>query len=260
MRRDGHHRHGDTMNLDWFELAIVVVVFILAGLVKGAIGVGLPTIAMGLLGALMAPSHAAAILIVPALLTNIWQMWDGPALMILLRRLWPMLICALLGTLPAAGILTEANARLSTGLLGAVLMAYALTGLLGVHFEVSRRAEPVLGPLMGLVTGLINGATGIFVIPGVPYIQALDLGRDELVQALALSAFVSSVALALGLGFNHGLGSVIAVPAAFALMASFAGMAIGKALRSKLSIAVFRKTVLVGLLALGASMVVRFIL
>jgi uncharacterized membrane protein YfcA len=248
------------MNLDWFELALVVVVFMVAGLVKGVIGVGLPTIAMGLLGALMAPSQAAAILIVPALLTNVWQMWDGPALMILLRRMWPMLICALLGTLPAAGILTEANARLTTGLLGAVLMAYALTGLLGVHFKVSRRAEPALGPLMGLTTGLINGATGVFVIPGVPYIQALDLGRDELVQALAISAFVSSVALALGLGFNHGLGGAIAVPAVVALMAAFAGMAIGKALRSKLSVTVFRKSVLVGLLALGGSMVARLVL
>jgi uncharacterized membrane protein YfcA len=247
------------MNLDWFELAVVIVVFVVAGVVKGAIGVGLPTIAMGLLGALMAPSRAAAILIVPALLTNVWQMWDGPALTILLRRLRPMLACALLGTLPAAGLLTEANARLTTGLLGAVLMAYALTGLLGVHFKVSRRAEGALGPLMGLTTGLINGATGVFVIPGVPYIQALDLCKDELVQALAISAFVSSVALALGLGFNHGLGGAIAVPAAVALMAAFAGMAIGKALRSRLSATVFRKSVLVGLLALGGSMVARFV-
>ena len=66
-------------------------------------------------------------------------------------------------------------------------------------------------------------------------------------------------ALALGLGFNHGLGGAIAVPAAVALMAAFAGMAIGKALRSRLSATVFRKSVLVGLLALGGSMVARFV-
>jgi uncharacterized membrane protein YfcA len=81
-----------------------------------------------------------------------------------------------------------------------------------------------------------------------------------LVQALAISAFVSSVALALGLGFNHGLGGAIAMPAVAALMAAFAGMAIGKVLRSKLSVRVFRKTVLAGLLALGASMVARLVL
>jgi uncharacterized membrane protein YfcA len=248
------------MNLDLFELAIVVAVFVLAGMVKGVIGLGLPTIAMGLLGALMTPNQAAAILVVPALLTNVWQMWDGPALKILLRRLWPMLVCALLGTLPAAGILTKANVHLTTALLGGVLVVYALIGLIGVHFKVSSRTEPVLGPLIGLTTGLINGATGIFVVPGVPYVQALNLGKDELVQALAISAFVSTLALALGLGLNNGLDGAMAAPAMIALAAAFVGMAIGKTLRSRLSVAAFRRWVLIGLLLLGGSMVARFVL
>jgi uncharacterized membrane protein YfcA len=113
-----------------------------------------------------------------------------------LAALWPMLVCALLGTLPAAGILTKANVHLTTALLAGVLVVYTLIGLIGVHFKVSPRTEPVLGPVVGLTTGLINGATGIFVVPGVPYVQALNLGKDELVQALAISAFVSSLALA----------------------------------------------------------------
>jgi uncharacterized membrane protein YfcA len=248
------------MNLDLFELVIVVVVFVLAGAVKGVIGLGLPTIAMGLLGALMTPNQAAAILVVPALLTNVWQMWEGPALKLLLWRLWPMLVCALLGTLPAAGILTKANVRLSTALLGAVLVAYALIGLIGVHFRVSRRAEPLLGPLIGLTTGLVNGATGIFVIPGVPYVQALNLDKDELVQAMAISAFMSTVALALGLGLNNGLGGAIAAPTIVALVGAFVGMATGKALRSRLSVTTFRRWVFIGLLGLGGSMIARFVL
>jgi hypothetical protein len=242
------------------EFGVVVAVFAVAGVVKGVIGLGLPTIAMGLLGALMTPNQAAAILVVPATLTNVWQMWDGPALKVLLRRLWPMLVCALLGTLPAAGILTKASVSLTTALLGVTLMIYALIGLVGVHFKVSRRAEPLLGPLVGLTTGLINGATGIFVVPGVPYVQALNLEKDELVQALAISAFVSSVALALGLGLNNGLHGAVAISAVVALAGAFAGMAIGKALRSRLSIMAFRRWIFVGLLALGASMLVRFVL
>jgi len=63
------------MNLG--EATIVALVFGLAGLVKGVIGLGLPTISMGLLGALMPPGQAAAILIVPALATNAWQIWDA---------------------------------------------------------------------------------------------------------------------------------------------------------------------------------------
>jgi uncharacterized membrane protein YfcA len=247
------------MTLDLYEISFVAAVFIIAGIVKGVIGLGLPTIAMGLLAALLTPSQAAAILVVPALLTNVWQMLDGPALRALFLRLWPMLICALLGTLPAAGILTKANARLSTALLGGILMAYALIAFIGVEFKVSRRAETILGPLIGLTTGVINGATGIFVVPGVPYVQALNFSKDELVQALAISAFVSSAALTLGLGLNHGLGGTVAVPAMVALGGAFSGMAIGKFLRSRLSGTAFRWTVLSGLLLLGASMVARLV-
>ncbi len=248
------------MNLGLDDLMIIASVFVLAGLVKGMIGLGLPTIAMGLLGALMTPGQAAAILIVPALMTNAWQIWDGPALKALLRRLWPLLVCTLLGTLPAAGIIANANVRLTGALLGGMLIVYSLSSLSGLRFKVPPRSEPVVASLVGLTTGLINGATGIFVVPAVPYIQALDLSKDELVQALAISAFVSSVALALGLGFNNGLSGAIAIPAAVALAASFAGMAIGKALRSRVSAHVFRRLVLIGLLALGASMVGRYVL
>lgn len=248
------------MNFDLYEVTIIALVFVLAGLVKGVIGMGLPTIAMGLLGALMTPRHAAAILIVPALMTNAWQIWDGPALRSLLRRLWSVLVFTLLGTLPAAWLLTKADVRLTAALLGAILIVYSLSSLGGLRLKIPPRSEPIAGPLVGFTTGVINGATGIFVVPAVPYIQALGLSKDELVQALAISAFVSSIALALGLGLNDGLSGAVATPTAIALVASFVGMTAGKTLRSHLAADTFRRVVLVGLLALGASMVGRYVL
>lgn len=70
----------------------VAAVFVLAGLVKGVIGLGLPTISMGLLALVMTPLEAAAILILPSFVTNIWQMVAGGALTRLLARLWPMML------------------------------------------------------------------------------------------------------------------------------------------------------------------------
>ena len=73
--------------------------FLLAGFVKGVIGLGLPTVAIGLLGLLMTPAQAAAILVVPSLVTNIWQFAVGGDLLALVRRMWPMLIGICVGTL-----------------------------------------------------------------------------------------------------------------------------------------------------------------
>src|SRR5262247_2309149 len=54
-------------------LVAIAGAFLLAGFVKGVIGLGLPTVSIGLLGLLMTPAQAAAILVVQSLVTNIWQ-------------------------------------------------------------------------------------------------------------------------------------------------------------------------------------------
>ena len=55
----------------------VAAIFALGGFVKGVVGLGLPTIATGLLSLLMPPAQAAALLVVPSLVTNVWQI-GGP--------------------------------------------------------------------------------------------------------------------------------------------------------------------------------------
>src|SRR5688500_12206198 len=73
------------------HLVLVTATFLLAGFVKGVVGLGLPTIAMGLLSLAVAPAEAAVLLIVPSLVTNVWQLVAGPRVGALLRRLWPMM-------------------------------------------------------------------------------------------------------------------------------------------------------------------------
>ena len=69
-------------------LILIAAAFLLAGFVKGVIGLGLPTVSMGLLAVTMPPSHALAIVIVPAIITNIWQTFVGPYPRDIIRRLW----------------------------------------------------------------------------------------------------------------------------------------------------------------------------
>jgi len=109
-------------------LIFVGFVFALAGFIKGVIGLGLPTISMGLLAVVMPPVQAAAILILPSLITNVWQMLAGPALSVVLRRLWPMLRAVCVGTWAGLGLMTATTARFGTTLLGIALALYAITG------------------------------------------------------------------------------------------------------------------------------------
>lgn len=169
-----------------------LLIFIAAGLVKGVTGMGLPTVAMGLLGLLMPPQAAAALLVLPSLLTNLWQLLAGPALAQIVRRLWLMMTGIIIGTLAGSSLLIGLNPRWSALALGAALIVYAGYALCSPVFQVSGRVEKWLSPLMGGLTGVITGATGVFVIPAVPWLQALGFRRDELVQALGLSFTLST--------------------------------------------------------------------
>ena len=245
------------MEYDLVELAAVAAIYLLAGSVKGAIGLGLPTVSMGLLGIWLPVEQAAAILVLPAFLTNVWQSLAGGALKSLLIRLWPMLGCLVLGTVLTAGIMTSGNNALTGAFLGAILAIYAGIVLAGYQFTVSKRAEPVLGPTSGLITGLITGATGIFVVPAAPYVQALNLGKDELVQAIGIVALIATSALALGLGLNGSLEIDIVVPGSVGVVAAFAGMVLGQKMRASLSVEMFRRWILIGLIVLGGAMIIR---
>jgi uncharacterized membrane protein YfcA len=239
------------------NLIIVVAVFALAGVVKGVIGLGLPTISMGLLAVAMPPVQAAALLIVPSFITNVWQMLTGPSLAGAMRRLWPMMLAIAIGTWAGAGLMTGAASRFGSAFLGAALAAYAVIGLASVRLWAPQRWEPMLSPAIGAVTGLISAVTGVFVIPLVPYLQAIDLDKDHLVQALGLAFTVSTIALAVNIGLEGGLQPSMLRPVIVAVAASCIGMWAGQSIRTRLSPAAFRIWFFTGLLLLGVYLAAR---
>jgi uncharacterized membrane protein YfcA len=238
-------------------LILVALCFLLAGFVKGVLGLGLPTVSMGLLALAMAPGQAAALLIVPSLVTNLWQLLAGPDLARIVRRLWSMMAGVCLGTWAGAGLLTGADVRLVSAGLGACLILYAALGLAKVRWTVPPSAEPWQSPLMGAATGLISAATGTFVIPGVPYLQAIGLEKEDLVQALGLSFTVSTFALAGNLVHAGVFDLTVALASLGALLPALGGMYLGQIARGRLQEKTFRLAFYFGQLALGAYLLLR---
>jgi uncharacterized membrane protein YfcA len=236
------------------HLLPITATFVLAGVVKGVIGLGLPTVAMGLLGLVMLPAEAAALLLIPSFVTNVWQLLAGPRFQPLLIRLRTLLAGTAIGTLAGAGLIAGTVGHAATAGLGAALMLYAAVGLANLTLRVPPRAERWASPLVGLATGLITGATGTFVIPAVPYLNALGLPRDDLVQALGLSFTVSTVALAAGLAWHGALPAGLAGTSLIALVPALAGMWLGGWIRHRVSAPLFRRIFFLGLLALGAEL------
>jgi uncharacterized membrane protein YfcA len=190
-------------------------------------------------------------LVAPSLATNVWQMLAGPHFRTLARRLGGMLVAACGGTWLGAGWLTGPAARYGAIALGLSLIVYALLSLSAVRIAVPRKTEIWLGPLVGMFTGLITAATGVFVIPAIVYLQGIGLEKEELVQALGLSFTVSTIALSFNLIGAGVLNVSIATVTVVALVAALIGVWIGQIVRLRLDQTTFRRWLFIGLLALG---------
>ncbi|GGC67391.1 sulfite exporter TauE/SafE family protein [Undibacterium terreum] len=240
------------------SLLLTSLVFVLAGTVKGTIGLGLPTVAVGLLSLLMSPMEAAALLIVPSFFTNVWQLLAGPDFSGQIRRMWPMLLGVCVGTFAGAALFPDVHAEWAAAGLGLALIVYALMGLASLQWRIPALAERWLGPLIGALTGIVTSMTGVFVIPAVPFLQALGLNKDDLVQAMGLAFTVSTVALAVNLAFAGAFHADRAGASFFALFPSMAGMMLGQWLRNRMNALVFKRCFFAGMLVLGGHFIWGF--
>ena len=234
--------------------ALIAAVFVLGGFVKGVVGLGLPTITMGLLSLAMGPAQAAALLVVPSLVTNLWQI-GGPGFIALLRRLATLLVGVCAGVAAGSGWLGGGGA--ASLALGVALVVYAALGLLHWRLHVRPAHEAWLAPLVGVATGLVTAATGVFVIPAVPYLQALGLEKNELVRALGLSFLVSTLALTASLGVGGALHGPALLGSALAVAPALLGMGAGQWLRARVQAETFKTMFFAGLLLLGLYLALR---
>ncbi|WP_025769582.1 sulfite exporter TauE/SafE family protein [Thioalkalivibrio sp. HK1] len=237
--------------MDPFDAIIVLLVFLFAGGVKGIVGLGLPTVSLALLSARFGIEEAIPLLVIPSLLTNLWQASIGGRALALSIRFWPALML-----IPVAiwigyrHIFLEAPQSMDR-FLGVVLIVYAGLGVFSVRWSVPARMEGIATPLVGFLNGLITGFTGTFVIPLVMYLEALGMERDELVQMMGIAFSLSTIALAAILIGHDAYRPDAGLLSAAAVIPAVAGMVIGARIRSCMSPPIFRKWLMAGLAGVG---------
>ena len=241
--------------MDVTQLSIVAIAFLTAGVIKGAIGVGLPTTAIAILGLALGLRDAVVILIVPSLIANIWQIARGGELISLFRRFWLMNATACLGIWLGTVIFFQIDPAVFSGLLGIVIGGYAVINLLAYRPTVPNGREFAWSPFVGFAAGLLTGTTGSLLMPVVVYLQALELDKDRFVQAAGLSLLIGTVAWAAALYEQGAIDHAAVLLSSFALIPTVLGMLAGVWLRDWISQDLFRRFVALFFLILGGNLI-----
>jgi uncharacterized membrane protein YfcA len=232
-------------------MLVIAGAFIVAGIAKGAIGMGMPPIAIGLMSFAVPLESAIAIMVVPTMVTNIWQAVYGGGFRPLMRRFGTMAATAMIGILGVGYLLSDLGSSSTSGWVGVLLVLYSLIALTPYRPRVPRRAEPWANPLIGLASGAVAGTTGVAAVPFLPYMQSLDMDRHELVQALGIMFIFITGMLAVSLALHGAYHLTTSVAGIAAVAPTMVGVWIGQHARRRLSAETFRRIFIFGMLGVG---------
>ena len=241
--------------------ALIAATFFVAGAVKGTLGLGLPTIVLGVLAAPLGLKEAIGFMLLPSLCANIWQGLVGGAFITLLRRFWAFFLVAILGIAIGVAILAGGRDEALLGVLGLVLCIYTGLNLSGRKFSPPPpERERWYSPIAGGLGGVMFGMTGVFIIPGILYLQALGLTRDVLIQAMGISFIIITVAIAIFMSGFRILDGTQVLISAFAILPMAAGLALGRYYRHRIPEAKFARVIMIALFLNGLHLIARAVL
>ena len=247
------------MPLDDATVVLLVGVLVLAGLVKGTIGFGLPLVAVSIVTQILPKEWALALMILPVVLSNLFLGFQGRLFVPSLRRFWPVIIAVCSGIFAGAmGLAWLPQARFML-VVGLVVVVFALAEQFRLVLPVPARHERGIGIAAGLFGGLLGGVSTAFGPPLIMYLTALRLSKAEFVAAIgAIWTFAS---LMLIVAF-HQSGILVGERAWWSLAACIpvgAGLWLGSRLRDRIPQEPFRRLVRLALLLLGVNLIRRAI-
>lgn len=238
-------------------LLAVAGAFVVGGLVKGLLGVGLPLITVPLLALVIPSPKAIALMVMPIVLSNLWQSAVGGHTRSALKRFSSLLVPMV--------ILTAITARLTFDLPvstlnmlvgGAVLIA---TGMIAwqPQLHVAPRVERRWGALVGVLTGILGGISSLMGPFLISYLVALRLPREVFVGSISLIYLAGAAPLYVVMALSGVLGWGELTASALALAPMSLGMLVGTRLRQHVSEARFRKLMLIFLVCVALALFLR---
>lgn len=263
--------HGDRRDLHYLEpmllhailslpptaLAVLIAVCVLGGSAKGALGIGIPLLAVPLTAPFLELPAIIALLTVPIFATNLGQAIEGEGTPAALLRLWPMLVAIMAGTLAGVHVLVSIDRTVLNGTVGALLLLVAIWLLVQPRIVLSRSAERWAGPPIGLMAGMMGSISGMFGPPLIAYLIGLGLRPDEFVKHISILFLAAGGTLLLALGGTGAMSWADVAVSAAALVPIHLGVMIGRWLRRYCPPVLFRALVLCALAFGGVQMLHR---
>ena len=241
-------------------LALLAVAFLTAGTVKGAVGLGLPTTAVGIMTLTMDPRSAIALILIPMLTTNAWQAYRSGQVLRAMRTYLPFAMMLVIGVGVTVMLTRNAPDRVLFATLGGAILIFVAVNVTRWAPHIPDRLDRPAQIIAGAISGVMGGMTSVWAPPMAVYLAARHVPKDEFVRASGLLIFLGSLPLVAGYVRQGYMTGETALVSAALLIPTFAGFSLGERLRHRMSEATFRKALLFVFFLMGLNLIRRAVI
>ncbi|CFX25517.1 conserved membrane protein of unknown function [Candidatus Filomicrobium marinum] len=243
--------------MDPVLLAVAAFGLFFAGVVKGTTGIGYSSCALPFLVPVVGLQTAIVLIVMPAILSNVFVALNAGHFREIAARFWPLYLATPIGIVVGIAFLSSIDQRLAIAVLGSVIVAYAVISLAQPNLSLREPWDRILNAPVGFFTGLLTGLTGSQVMPLLPYMMALHLEPNRLIQAINLAVTITSIFLGAGLMLSGLMDIPTLALSLFAVIPALVGVSLGNRARNLLPVLFFRRLMLLVLLAIGIMFILR---
>ena len=241
-------------------ILLAMLVFLLAGTVKGALGIGLPTISISMLAQFVDPRVAIALLLVPALFSNTWQIYRGGQIAKSARRLWPFVSSMAVVMFLASLFAARASTKTLVAGIGVMVVLWTVTSLVRTPRQIPAHLDRPAQFVAGVVSGITGGLTAIWSPSMVVYLLSAGCEKDDFVRFTGFIILCGTVPLTVGYVLNGLLDKQLAIASCMMVIPTLLGFSVGERIRNIMSVQQFQKAVLVVFCLMGLNLIRRAVL
>ncbi len=236
---------------------IAATTFITAGSVKGVVGIGLPTIVVGVLAQFIDPRQAIVLLIFPGLVSNAWQFYRSKKVKKLTQHLWPFATIMATGIWICSQFAAKLNTETLVLFIGIIIVLFVISNFILKPITIPKHLDIPAQIGTGTVAGIMGGLTSIWATPMLLYLMSCRLPKDEFVGAMGFLIFIGMFSLCIGYWQAGLITPAVASFSASMIIPTWLGFLIGEQARKYLDAEQFRKALLVVFLLMGANLIRR---
>ena len=236
----------------WISITIFII-FLMAGIVKGFLGIGLPPAAMALLTLVITPTLAISLLTLPIIATNFAQFIRHENLRQIVKKYKLMGVSIMISIFLTSLLILKVPQSFLMISIGFAMVFFSISQISGKQVQINSNKKWHI--LVGTISGILGGMSSIWSPPVAMFLLNQRVSKSEFIGATGFLFLAGSIPLAVGLSIVGVLNYSSAIQSLIGLVFVMVGFRIGESLRDRVSQKLFRTLVLWSFLAMGLRLI-----